>query len=157
LPFRYRGDARGPDCGRIKAAGAVPSSSGPCQGARPDWFKPILRNVTAAHSVWETELESAESSEVQHLQEELQVALAATHGSYRQESSGASPWSSGSSATSVASFPTRGCTSPGASVKSRYPVAPPLSMAQRSRNPAPGTGPDSQRPQLYYVCYQHGH
>jgi hypothetical protein len=43
--------------------------------------KPLLRNVAAAHSVEETELESAESSEVQHLREELQVALAATHGS----------------------------------------------------------------------------
>jgi hypothetical protein len=85
------------------------------------------------------------------------VALAATHGPYRHESSGASPWSPGSSATSVASFPTRGWTSPGASVTSRYPVAPPGMMAQHSRNTPPGTGPNPQRPQLCYVFYQHGH
>jgi hypothetical protein len=83
------------------------------------------------------------------------VTLAAAHGSYRQESSGASPWSPGSSATSVASFLTRGWTSPGASVNSRYPMAATLMMAQRSRNTAPGTGLNSQRPQLCYVCYKH--
>jgi hypothetical protein len=51
----------------------------------PAGVKPILRNVAAAHSVEETELESAESSEVQHLREELQVALTAAHGPYRHE------------------------------------------------------------------------
>jgi hypothetical protein len=58
----------------------------------PTEVKPLLRNVAAAHSVEETELESVESSEIQHLREDLQVALAATHGSYRQASSGASTW-----------------------------------------------------------------
>jgi hypothetical protein len=102
----------------------------------PTKVKPLLRNVAAVHSVEDTELESAESSEVQHLREELQVALAATHGPYRHESSGASPWSPGSSATIVASFPTRGCTSPDASVTSRYPVDPPGMMALlRGRTP----------------------
>jgi hypothetical protein len=120
-------------------------------------IKPLLRNVAAVHSVEETEQDSAEYSESQHLRDELQVALAATHGPYRHESSGASPWSPGSSATSVASFPTRGWTSPGASVTSRYPVAPPGMMAQHSRNTPPGTGPNSQKPQLCYVCYQNGH
>jgi hypothetical protein len=68
----------------------------------PTGFKTLLRKVAAAHSVEDPELESAEYSEVQHLREYLQVALAATHGSYRQGSSGASPYSPCSSAASVA-------------------------------------------------------
>jgi hypothetical protein len=125
----------------------------------PSGVKPLVRNITAAHAVDEAEfLEgSAGSSDMSHVRDDFQVVLAETPYPTRPGSPGRTSWSPGSSAASAISIPTRGWSSPSASVASRQPGSiPPKGWTppvDRARADMPRQG----QPPLCFVCYRPGH
>jgi hypothetical protein len=124
----------------------------------PSGVKPLVRNLSAAHAVDEEDfLEgSAGSSEISRVRDDFQVVLAETPYPARGGSPGTSSWSPGSPAPSVV-FPTRGWSSPNASVASRQPgpIAPTgwVPPVDRARADIPRQG----QPPLCFVCYRTGH